>query len=414
MRKRTLSLIALSLLSTMVCYGQKISGMWNGVMDAGDQTMSFIFKFAQNSNGESWCTLDCPEIDANDEPVKVVYNDADSVNIEIPMLQGSYAGRLADGEIKGKLLYAGVTFDINLKAGDLKVVRLQNPKLPLPYKTEEVTFVNAKDNNSFAGTLTYPMGYAKMVKSKVPVVLLVAGSRKDNRDAEAFRHKPFLVLADYLARNGIASLRYDDRGVGGSQGDFETVTTMTNMEDAAAGLAYIRTLKKFGKVGVVGHSEGGTISLMLAARGKADFIVDMCGFAIRGDSVAIDQIKTKCDLHGMPDSVATQAIADFEKMDSPWFRFAKTFNPADDIKAIKCPVMAIAGTKDYNVNPEHNQAVLKQLLTPNSKNLIKKYEGLNHYLQHCTTGGEEEMVHITETISPEVLKDIVTWINKMK
>ena len=129
------------------------------------------------------------------------------------------------------------------------------------------------------GTLTYPVGYKRGISQKVPVVLMVTGSGLQNRDEELFEHKPFAVLADYLARNGIASLRYDDRGAGKSKGDAQNATTYNLSLDALAGVEYLKGIGLFGKVGVLGHSEGGTIAFMLASRPEAnlDFIVSLAG-----------------------------------------------------------------------------------------------------------------------------------------
>ena len=213
-----------------------------------------------------------------------------------------------------------------------------------------------------------------------------------------------------MARNGVATLRYDDRGVGSSKGDVKELTTMINMEDAIAGLAYLKQLKKFGKIGTLGHSEGGTISFMLASRGKVDFIISMAGAGVRGDSVISEQVHRICELNGISRAIAEDQIVQLTKTANPWLKFFLSFDPASDIKSTKCPTMAINGTKDMQVIYTSNLVSIKRLLPENNKNLIKEYDGLNHLFQHCTTGNPSEYVNISETVSPEVLKDIADWI----
>ncbi len=397
-------------LMAIVSYGQKINGTWNGKLNAGTQKLSLVFKFMLDASGKDVCTMDCMEQGVKDFPAEVNYISADSVNISIVRLGASYVGGLRNGEIIGKFSQSGMTFDMNMTPGEVKLIRTQNPQPPFPYKTEEITFTNPSYKALFFGTLTYPVGYEKMSKKGVPVVLMITGSGQENRDEEVFHHKPFLVIADYLARNGIATLRYDDRGVGSSKGDVKELTTMINMEDAIAGLTYLKQLKKFGKIGTLGHSEGATISFMLASRGKVDFIISMAGAGVRGDSVISEQIHRICELNGISRAIAEDQIVQLTKTANPWLKFFLSFDPASDIKSTKCPTMAINGTKDMQVISTSNLVSIKRLLSENNKNLIKEYDGLNHLFQHCTTGNPSEYVNISETISPEVLKDIADWI----
>lgn len=412
MRNKITLLFAIALMSSGI-YAQKISGTWNGKLNAGQQTLSLVFHFSQDTAGKDVCTLDCPEQNLKGFPAEVAYIAADSVNIHIPSLGASYAGAFQQGEVRGKFLQSGMSFDVNLTAGEVEVIRSQNPQPPFPYHTEEVTFTNTSDHASFAGTLTYPVGYEKMQKSTVAVVLMVTGSGQENRDEELFQHRPFLVIADYLARHGIATLRYDDRGVGGSKGDLSKLTTRINMEDAAAGISYLRKLRQFGHVGVLGHSEGGTVAFMLAARGLADFIVSMAGSAVGGDSVISEQVHRACALNGIPRSMADGQIANIRKMNNPWLKFFLTFDPSSDIQGAKCPVMAINGSKDIQVISASNLTTIRRLLPPTKTNLVKEYADLNHLFQHCTTGNTTEYVNISETISPDVLKDLSEWIRRV-
>jgi pimeloyl-ACP methyl ester carboxylesterase len=401
-------------LLSVCCFAQKISGTWNGKLEVGSQTLSLVFNFSQDHTGKDVCTMDCLEQGVKDIPTEVKFISVDSVNISVPKLGASYTGGLYDGKLKGKFSQSGMTFDLNLSSGDVKIIRTQNPQPPFPYHTEEETFCNPSDNASFAGTLVYPTSYEKMKKREVPVVLMVTGSGQENRDEEVFQHRPFLVIADYLARNGIATLRFDDRGVGGSKGDVSKFTTMLNMEDADAGISYLRKLNRFGKVGVLGHSEGGTVAFMLASRGKVDFIISMAGTGVIGDSVISEQIHRIYELQGLPPSMADAQIAQMRKTDDSWVKFFRTFDPSADIKGARCPVMAINGSKDTQVISSSNLSAIRRMLPANSKNLVKEYDGLNHLFQHCKLGASSEYFSITETISPEVLKDMAEWIKGIR
>nr|MBP7985301.1 alpha/beta hydrolase [Bacteroidaceae bacterium] len=180
-----------------------------------------------------------------------------------------------------------------------------------------------------------------------------------------------------------------------------------------AGLTYLKQLNKFGKIGALGHSEGGTITFMLASRGKVDFIISMAGTGVKGDSVISEQVHRMSELNGLSRDIVEAQIAQFTKTTNPWLVYFLNFDPASDIKNTKCPTMAINGTKDMQVIYTSNLFSIKRLLPENRKNLVKEYDGLNHLFQHCTTGNSSEYVNITETISPEVLKDIANWIKQI-
>lgn len=308
-----------------------------------------------------------------------------------------------------------------------------------------------------SGTLTYPVGYDRTKqKSSIPVVLMVTGSGLQDRNEEAFGHKPFLVIADFLARNGIASLRYDDRGFGKSTGDAKNATTETFKNDAKAGLDYLRSMKEFGKIGVLGHSEGGTIAFILGAEKTADFIVSLAGIALRGDKVIIEQNRAAFAGAGLSEAEVTAYCAALEmiyeqkrdgkkpespenilekflsdngfslpegakknlltimKMDNAWINHFVSYNPAEAIRRILCPVLALNGDLDLQVLSKDNLPEIKRLLPKGKYNMVKEYHGLNHIFQHATTGAVSEYGKIEETISEEVLNDIANWINSLK
>ena len=326
-----------------------------------------------------------------------------------------YAGRLRNGVIEGTFSQNGFTTQLIFNKGEVVLKRPQEPKTPFPYRVEEVKFDHKEANVTLAGTLTFPEGYKE--GQKVPVVLMVTGSGPQNRDEELMGHKPFLVLADRLARHGIASLRYDDRGTGLSTGDFSSVTTAALATDALAGIKYLRGLKKFSCVGILGHSEGGSIAYMLGAGGNADFIVSLAGPACKVDTLMMLQLNKLSRLQGAKGDVAHNVAETRQLLLSqdggPWMKAFLNMDFSQFLKSVKCPVMALGGSNDLNVPAEFNMKVLKSKLPSNSKDFIKIYPGLNHLFQHSSTGNPLDYVNIEETMSEEVMNDVCTWINKV-
>ena len=279
--KHIFVIAVLVILSTAVS-AQNISGSWNGELKAGFQKIPIVLNLI--SDGK--CTLDSPSQGAKGISADVEFLSADSVSIRVPMIGAAYSGRLQNGEIKGLFVQNGFRLPLALtpgKAAELK--RPQTPKPPYPYRTEEVSFTNSKAGATFSGTLTLP-------KNARCVLLMVTGSGAQNRDEEVFGHKPFAVIADRLAREGIATLRYDDRATAKSVGgNIEDATTRDFADDAAAGVEWLRKSGRFKKIGVLGHSEGAIIGFMLGAQKKVDFVVSLAGTAVKGDSVLLAQNK---------------------------------------------------------------------------------------------------------------------------
>ncbi|MDO4159676.1 MAG: alpha/beta hydrolase [Prevotellaceae bacterium] len=434
----------------LLANAQNIAGSWNGKLSVGAMQLTMVFHITEADNKYS-CTMDSPDQGAFGIPAEITVAD-NSVNINVPSIGFAYNGELKDNVLSGKITQNGYSFPLELKPGDVVINRPQTPKEPFPYATEEVTF-NNKGNAVLSGTLTLPVDFKESKKSDVPLVIMVTGSGQQNRDEELFGHKPFLVLADYLARNGIASLRYDDRGTGKSTGDVESCTTVDFKEDALSAVEYVRKSGRFGKIGVLGHSEGGCIAFMIAADKKADFIISMAGTAQRGDSVLIGQNRYMLESTGTPAIYTSSYIYALDKVFNyvesgksldnpdgivadilknspgmtlpqmkenlveviktvnPWLKHFLSYDPTESISATKCPVMAINGSLDRQVSPAKNLEAIRKSLPDNRKNMIKEYPNLNHLFQHCTTGSVMEYGKIEETISPEVLKDIAEWIN---
>ncbi len=285
---------------------------------------------------------------------------------------------------------------------------------------------------------------------KIPAVVMVTGSGPQNRDEEYCDHRPFAVIADFLARNGIASLRYDDRGTGKSTGNFLISTIHTFKDDAVSGVDFLRSIPGIGCVGMLGHSEGGTIAFMVGAEDKTDFIVSLAGMAVsaketlmrqnshgldkmalsdadkanslkmielvfdmiisqarRGVSepIDIDALATENDLL-LPQQVL-QSLKMTQSTRAPWFDAFLMLNPREYIEKVKCPVLAVNGEKDRQVYPD-NLTVISEL-APQAKTILMP--DLNHLMQHAVTGEMTEYDEIRETISPEVLDVIATFIN---
>ena len=392
-------------------FAQKpIEGDWMGKLNLGPQSLTIVLHVNCDAQGKAECTLDSPDQGAKGIAVETDYCSSDSVSVSLASLALSFQGKLKGDEIVGTFTQ-GQSFPLVLKRGEEKLNRPQNPVAPYPYKTEEVTFKNVADGATLVGTLSYPIGYKK---GKTPVVLMVTGSGQENRDEEIFDHKPFLVIADYLARHGVATLRYDDRGFGKSTGgDVEHATTLDFMRDAASGIDFLRASKQFSRVGILGHSEGGSIAFMLGAKGKVDFVISMAGVGVKGDTALTAQANKILELTGQSMRYSThQYRMNAIIKRSPWLNFFIDYDPSADISKTLCPVMAINGSRDIQVISSLNLAGIKAHLKPNPKNIIKEYPSLNHLFQHCKTGNVSEYRMIEETVSPEVLEDIVRFIKQ--
>ena len=393
---------------------QTPDGQWSGDLVLGQgKNLPLVLNIGTGSDGKPCCTLDSPMQGAEGIKTEVNVLTADSINITVPDIAATYAGRVTKDVITGCFTQMGMPFKLDLKRGGVMMNRPQTPQPPLGYTTQEVSFENKAAGAVLSGTLTWPEGYDG--KKPVPVVIMVNGSGLQNRDEEVFGHKPFLVLADRLARNGIASLRYDDRGTGKSTGDASKATTSDFMKDAAAGLELLRSMDgKFSRVGVIGHSEGGLIAFMLAADGMTDFIVSLAGTGVKGDTIIAGQSNDALRRTGRPANVtATDIRKQAETGGNAWLKYFVDYDPADVIASTTCPVMALNGTMDTQVRPRLNLDRIKSLLPHNAKNSIKEYNGLNHLFQHCTTGFADEYGTIEETMSEDVMKDIAGWINSL-
>lgn len=392
-----------------------LEGSWSGKLKVGTMSLTLVLHLEQ-ADGYVKASLDSPDQGAKGISAYKEYLSDDSVAVKVESIGATYRAKLKDGKLDGTFSQMGMKIPLVLTKGVPEVKRPQEPKPPFPYETEEVTFKNEADGATLAGTITWPVGYDKNAKKKPMVLLFVSGSGQQNRDEELMNHKPFLVIADYLARNGIATLRYDDRATGKSTGgDVKNATSEDFARDAAAGIEFLRSKKAFSKVGILGHSEGGTIAFMLGGQKKVDFIVSLAGPAVKGDTLLAAQSNRILGLSGQHATMTTEKYRQTAaNMKMPWLDWFNDYDPSENIRKTRCPVFALNGDRDCQVISSLCLPALKELLPSSKKNLIKEYPGLNHLFQHCTTGLPNEYGQIEETISPEVLSDISTWIKQLQ
>lgn len=391
-----------------------LEGSWSGKLKVGAMSLTLVLHLEQ-ADGYVKASLDSPDQGAKGISAYKEYLSDDSVAVKVESIGATYRAKLKDGKLDGTFSQMGMKIPLVLTKGVPEVKRPQEPKQPYPYDTEEVTFKNEADGATLSGTLTWPVGYDKNLKKKKPVVLLfVSGSGQQNRDEELMNHKPFLVIADYLARNGIATLRYDDRATGKSVGgDVKNATSEDFARDAAAGIEFLRSKKTFSKVGILGHSEGGTIAFMLGGQQKVDFIVSLAGPTVKGDTLLAAQSNRILSLSGMPANMTVEKYRQTAtSVKIPWLDWFNDYDPSDNIRKTRCPVFALNGDRDCQVISSLCLPALKVLLPSSKKHLIKEYPELNHLFQHCTTGLPDEYGQIEETISLEVLSDIAGWIKQ--
>ena len=427
MKRFFLLLVAVVIVSVQ---GNAQSGTWSGKLDVQGAKLSLVFHLDGDKP-----TMDSPDQGAKGIPIQVERKNFGKMEIRMPSLGASFEGMYMMQQIVGTFKQMNLTLPLTLTPGEDKPNRPQTPQGPFPYAEEEVTFANG--DAVLSGTLTLPEDCTR----KTPVLLMVTGSGQQNRDEELFDHKPFAVIADAFARAGVATLRYDDRGVNGSSGNLSDCTTEDFKDDALAGVDFLRT--RFDKVGVVGHSEGGTIAMMLAAENKVDFIISLAGMVVSGaetlvmqnrialTEAGIDQasVDTYCKLiaeafevtvkggsmpkienYDLPDALKQNYLSVVNQIHMPYMMHFLSLDMRPLLDEINCPVLALNGTKDVQVQYQINLDALRFGLPANNASRIEAVEGVNHLFQHCNTGAVSEYREIEETISPDVLDEMIQWI----
>ncbi len=462
------SIIAMLLLVPQMLHAQNgidkksVTGSWLGKINTGALELRIIFNLSVTGKDSLIATFDSPDQGAKNIKLGPVTFTGETLKISAGAILAEYNGTIKnDTLIEGTWKQSGATFPLDLVKlkTAFTINRPQEPKPPFPYKSEDVTFTNDKFNIKLAGTLTIPAGAGPF-----PAAILITGSGPQNRDEEIFGHKSFLVIADYLTRNGIAVLRYDDRGVGKSQGSSAVATTADLATDTEAALNYLKKNSVINprSIGLIGHSEGGLIAPIIAASDPSvAFIVSLAGPGVTGEQIILRQSEDISRLSGVPEATikentetnkqlyavlkkekdnqkAELQIIDLyrnilEKKKTPeaekekdlnqlkatfgaasytWFRYFIMTDPATFWKKVKCPVLALNGEKDLQVSADENLPAIEKALKSGGNNSVKtiKLPGLNHLFQHCKTGLPSEYPAIEETFSPEVLKIMADWI----
>ncbi|RMF57635.1 MAG: alpha/beta hydrolase [Calditrichaeota bacterium] len=450
--------------------GSSLAGNWQGTLKVSGMELRVVFHIREGADGAFTGTMDSPDQGAAGIPVSAVLQDGQQVTFEIEAIKGSFQGTLSqDGNrINGEWRQLGSRLPLELEKTNqpAEIKRPQEPRPPYPYRIEEITFPNEDAGIHLAGTLTLPD-----TSSPVPAVILVSGSGPQDRDETLMGHKPFWVLADYLTSRGIAVLRYDDRGIGQSEGDFKTATLTDFVNDVLAGLAYLRTRKEVDpdRIGVIGHSEGAWIAPEVAVKdGKVAFLVLLASPGVSGEELLLLQNRAILKASGFSDtfidkqlriqkktfqvlksaksdSVARERIRalnrqfleslspeERERLEqqgsseallearlpilvSPWFRQLLTYDSRPVLARVSCPILALNGSKDLQVPSRINLSNIERVLKESGhKNfVIKELPGLNHLFQHAETGLPNEYAKIEETFAPEALEEISTWILKL-
>ena len=446
---------------------QNIEGTWNGVLKINDISLRIVFHIEKN--GDTYSTkMDSPDQGASGIPADKTSFDGQQLVVEAAQLGMVFTGNLNGEEVVGEFKQGPTSFPLTFsrKAVEKKVEpRPQDPK-DFPYKVEEVSFKNHEAKVTLAGTLTLP----KDGKPK-SVVILISGSGPQDRNEEvaSFNHRPFLVLSDYLTRNGIGVLRYDERGVGESSGNFGAATSADFATDVVAAIDFLnfRPDLKGVKIGLAGHSEGGIIAPMVASTSKeVDFIALLAApgmpsgdllllqskliseaeqvpteiveanhkilqeaYAFLVDNVDLPKEEAKkglikifkSGLTGFPKEVRSQignedefVNKEAEGLLDPWFRYFIAIDPAIYLEKVNCPVFAINGTLDLQVPATENLEAIEQSLTKagNENFVIKPMAQLNHLFQKAETGSPSEYKNIEETFNEAAMKAIASWINQ--
>ncbi len=444
------------------------AGRWEGVLDAGGTRLRIVFNIEADDDGVLTGTMDSPDQGAFGIPLSSVTADGSTVTFAVAAIGGAYDGTVSDAgsEISGTWSQGGASLPMSLTRSEGEPAppprRPQEPEEPLPYDVEDVTFANGDARIALAGTLTIPRG-----PGPHPGAVLVSGSGPQDRDEALAGHKPFLVLADHLTRNGIAVLRYDDRGVGESEGDFQSATSEDFAGDALAAVAHLRALPSVADdgVGIVGHSEGGLIGPMAANRsGAVAYVVMLAGPGVPGIDILIEQGRLINQAMGTPpvitemnmalqrrladivaeepdpEAAATRMRAAFvelvetlpanireaageqlgeaaieqtvTQMNSNWFRFFLPHDPRTDLERVDVPVLALFGERDLQVPYAQNQPEVEAAFarSGNADATVRVLPGLNHLFQEATTGTPMEYQQIEQTMSPTLLHAVSDWI----
>lgn len=433
-----------------------VEGLWQGALEARGMRLRYQLHVSHDSDGELIAALDSLDQSVSGLPAINVSQKESSFQFEIPAMAGKYEGTLnaAKNVLTGTWSQGGDSAQIEFKRSDqsLELRRPQNPVKPYPYREEDVSFSNESFKVSLAGTLTLPKGTGPF-----PAAVLIAGSGPHDRNESLENHKPFLVLSDYLTRQGLVVLRYDKRGIGKSTGSADSATTLDLASDAASAVAYLKTRKEIDptRIGLIGHSEGAMIAPYLASHSKeVAWVVLLAAPATKGQDTLLAQSELIARASGLTEpeiaaslafdrnaydmvrgekdaALLTEKLKAFVKtsgldgvmppavlepqlrmLTSPWFRFFLDYDPLPSLQNTKCPVLALYGQKDLQVPAKTNLPLLQKALSDadNTQSDIRQLAELNHLFQHAYSGSPAEYGAIEETFSPQALQIIGDWL----
>ncbi len=443
-----------------------VEGSWLGVLQVQGIKLRLAVHVTRSADGALSATLDSLDQGAKGLLIDVFEQKGREIRFSAKRLGLSYAGTIVQDNrsIRGDMTQGDSTFTLTFERVDAVLAdrRPQNPVAPYPYRVEEVRYRNARDGTELAATLTVPEG-----QGPHPAVLLITGSGAQDRDETIAGHRPFLVLADYLTRQGIAVLRADDRGVGGSSPGSARDTTATYADDVLAGVAWLAARADIDgrRIGVVGHSEGANVGAIAAARSRAiAFVVMLAGIGQSGEQVILSQTALMQRTYGLPQDTVARTTATLRKLftvlraerepagavaamrrvldsegealsnaqrpafeqfrqtvlpqlrvwTTDWFRDFLDYDPAADLRRVRVPVLAVTGALDLQAPAKDNLPRIEASIRAggNRQVLTRELPRLNHLLQTATTGLPNEYASIEETISPVALETIAAWVRQ--
>jgi hypothetical protein len=462
--KLPIFIIALSVFTTsshpiLVCQTKpdtSSAGTWQGTLEGGGAKLRVVFHVSKTDSGKYSATFDSPDQNAFGIPFSSVAIANDSIHLVAGLIGSTYDGKFTPTKsaMMGVWRQHGGAAELKMERTTIaslvfEMKRPQEPKPPYPYKSEEVSFGSNLTGMKYTGTLTVPDSGGHF-----PATILITGSGVHDRNEDIFGHKPFLVLADYLTRRGIAVLRVDDRGVGGSTGNKMEAALLDHAEDVVAEIEFLKTRPEIdsNRIGLIGHSEGGIVAPIVAAKASnVAFVVLMAGPGVPGYQLILDQLILLDRVAGVSDSStnialklekkvlniamvekdsvkavdnlrtileteagepAVAANAEISQLLSPSYRSLLSYDPRPTLEQVKCPVLALWGSKDLEIPPAENLPAVENALKKGGNKDFKVVEipGLNHLFQDANTGSPNEYAQIKRTFSQDALKLIGDWI----
>jgi uncharacterized protein len=436
----------------------KIEGTWQGAIETGNMRMRLQLHISHDQAGELIASVDSLDQGIQGIPASKVTEKGSGINLELPVFDAKYSGTVdaAKNSITGTWSQNGNTEKLDFRRSErvLELRRPQNPALPYPYKVEEVSFTTADGKATLAATLTLPQAAAPC-----PAVLLIGGSGPNDRDETTAGHKTFLVLSDFLTRRGIAVLRYDKRGIAQSTGNYAAATLEDFAQDSQSAFAYLKSRKEVDakRLGIIGHSEGGILGSLVATRSNNVSWLVLLGTPVTtGEKTLLRQSELIARTGGLPEEQITRSLefdrhayavvreeknpeamekrlnalvqqsglgeamppealqAQIRLMTSPWFREFLVYDPQPVLEKLQCPVLALSGDRDLQVDSTENVPLLRKAYeTSGNKDFtIVEIVGVNHMFQTAQSGSPALYGAIEETIAPSVLTVAGNWITK--